>query len=34
MWVCKSGTYSFNTMVSTDDFLCSYFSERPNLNMN
>jgi hypothetical protein len=30
----KPGTYLFNQMVSTEEFLCSYVSERPNLNMN
>ena len=29
----KSGTNLFNKMLSTDDFLCSYASERPNVNM-
>jgi hypothetical protein len=29
----KPGTYLFNQMVSTEDFLCSYASDRPNLNM-
>jgi len=30
----KPGTYLFNQMVSTEDFLWSYVSERPDLNMN
>jgi hypothetical protein len=30
----KPGTYLLNQMFSTDDFLCSYASQRPNLNMN
>jgi hypothetical protein len=28
------GTYLFNQMISTEDFLCSYASQRPNLTMN
>ena len=30
----KPGTYLFNQRVSTADFLCSYVTERPNLDMN